>query len=133
VRACRQNNSTFPLAAFGPLTAAPSGFQKGLARLLLRAAPDAIFWDENLFRLSAGIDVRKELKRARGITGSAHPAASWWATTKAPDEGAWYAAAVPQLQAAAQVSPYVMVYREGTITPEQLATLGRTVRAVRGP
>jgi hypothetical protein len=130
-RALRSNYGGVQLFALGPLAGAGDGFKK-VWRGYAQEAGNLVFYSEDTYGLS-GMDpkgVKRSLARCADITGAKFPAAGWFASTKAPNVPQWFQAATPQLQAAAKVSPYVLVYREGQMTPDQMAALGRTIRAV---
>jgi hypothetical protein len=130
-QALRSNYGGVQLFALGPLAGAPDGFRKVWHGFT--AAGNVVFFTEDTYGLS-GMDpkgVRQALSRCADVTGAKSPAAGWYASTKAPNVPQWFQAATPQLQAAAKVSPYVLVYREGTMQPPEWDALGRTLHAVQ--
>lgn len=131
----RRENAGLQVMAFAPLSAEKPlpAFQPLIRGMMDAAGKSGVFFNEDLYGLAAGIDARKVLVQTGAYTDAALPSAGWFASAKAPDLAGWYQAAVPQLQAAARLSPYVMVYREGPMTPEQQAALGRTLHALQGP
>jgi hypothetical protein len=110
-RACRQNNGTLPLAAFGPVSGAPAGFQKVWRGFFGAAGKGAAFFNEDAYGI-ARVNVKQLLAQTRRVTGCDTPALAWWPEGNSAAVPGYIGAAEAQVRAARQGGRPIMLYHE---------------------